>query len=79
VLLLLPVQDLFHPPVLWFCRRKKRKRKTWYFSLFEIKVTTQRVSLWYFHVYMYFNPNWFISSSFLHSALVPFLGWFQLV
>jgi hypothetical protein len=35
--------------------------------------------LWYFHVYMHYNPNWFISSIFLHSALVPFLWWFQLV
>jgi hypothetical protein len=34
--------------------------------LFEIKV--QGVSLWYFHVYMYCNSNWFISSIFLHSA-----------
>jgi hypothetical protein len=34
--------------------------------------------LWYFHVYMYYNPNWFISI-FLHSTLVPFLWWFQLV
>jgi hypothetical protein len=31
--------------------------------------------LWYFHVYMYHNPNCFISSNFLHSILVPFLLW----
>jgi hypothetical protein len=41
--------------------------------LFEIKVATQ----WYFHVYMYYNDNWFISSTFLHSTLVPFLWQFQ--
>jgi hypothetical protein len=28
------------------------------------KITTQVVSLWHFHVYMYYNPNWFISSFF---------------
>jgi hypothetical protein len=31
-------------------RRRKIKRKTWHFSLFEIKVATQGVCLWYFHV-----------------------------
>jgi hypothetical protein len=29
--------------------------------------------LWYFHVWMYFNPNLFIFSDFLHFTLVPFL------
>jgi hypothetical protein len=29
--------------------------------------------LWYFHVYMYYNPNWYISFKFLHSTLVLFL------
>jgi hypothetical protein len=53
----LPRQDLFCTPVLWFCRKKKKK---WHFCLFEIKVATQGASLWYFHVYMYYNPNWFI-------------------
>jgi hypothetical protein len=47
--------------------------------LFEIKVATWGVALWYFHVYMYYNPSCFISSNFLHSTLVPFLGLFQLV
>jgi hypothetical protein len=28
-------------------------------------VATQGVSLWHFHVYMYYNPHWFISSIFL--------------
>jgi hypothetical protein len=58
-------QDLFCPPVLRFCRREKIKWKTWNFSLFKIKVATQGVSLWQFHVHMYYNPNWFISSNFL--------------
>jgi hypothetical protein len=70
-----PEQDLFHLPVLNFVeeKREKRKWKTWHFSLSEIKAATQGVSLWYFHVDMYYNPNWFISSNFLHSTLVPFL------
>jgi hypothetical protein len=41
-------------------KREKIKWKTWRFSLFEIKVAMQAVSLGYFHVYMYYNPNWFI-------------------
>jgi hypothetical protein len=61
-------QHLFRPLVFQFCKRKKR-----YFCLFEIKVATQGCSLWYFHVYMYYKPNWFISSIFLHSTLVLFL------
>jgi hypothetical protein len=35
--------------------------------------------LWYFHVCIYYNPNWFISSNFLHSTFIPFLWQFQLV
>jgi hypothetical protein len=27
------------------------------------KIATQEVSLWHFHVYMYYNPNWFIRES----------------
>jgi hypothetical protein len=27
--------------------------------------------------HMYYNPNWFISSNFLHSILVPFSWWFH--
>jgi hypothetical protein len=30
-------------------------------------------------IYMHYKPNWFISSTFLHSTLVPFLWWFQLL
>jgi hypothetical protein len=33
--------------------------------------------LWYFHVNVYYNPNWFISSIFLHSTLVPFFFFFS--
>jgi hypothetical protein len=41
------------------------------------KIATQGVSLRHFHVYMYYNLNWFISPIFLLSTLVPFLWWFQ--
>jgi hypothetical protein len=54
-------------------KREKIRWKSWHFSLFEIKVAIQGVSLWYFHIYVYYNPNWFISSNFLHATLVPFL------
>jgi hypothetical protein len=42
-------------------------------------IATQGVSLWNFHIYMYYNPNWFISSPlfFLFSAFIPFLWWYQ--
>jgi hypothetical protein len=62
----LPRQDLFCPPVLWFCKRKK-----WQFCLF--KIATQGVSLWHFHVYMNYSLIWFTSSIFLFSTLVNFL------
>jgi hypothetical protein len=42
-----------------------------YFCLYKIAI--QRVSLWLFHVHMYYNLNWFILSIFLLSNLVPFL------
>jgi hypothetical protein len=48
-----------------------------HFCLF--KIAMQGVSLWHFHVCMYYNLNWFISSIFLLSPLVPFLTWFQQV
>jgi hypothetical protein len=54
-------QELINLPILWFCRRKKKNILKWRFSLFQIKVVTQGVSLWYFHEYMYCNPNSFIS------------------
>jgi hypothetical protein len=54
--------------------KEKRKQKTWHFSLFELKIATQGISLWYFHVYMYYNPNWLISTDFLHCTLVVSVG-----
>jgi hypothetical protein len=47
------------------------------FLLFEKKVASQWISLWYFYVCMYYSDNWFISSDFLHSTLVLFLWQFQ--
>jgi hypothetical protein len=41
------------------------------------KITIQDVSLWYFHVYIFWNPNLFIPFIFLLSTLVPFLWWLQ--
>jgi hypothetical protein len=43
------------------------------------KIATQGVSLWHFHVYMYYYLNWFIPSIFLLSTLVPFLWWLDQV
>jgi hypothetical protein len=43
------------------------------------KIPIQSVSLWHFHAYMYYNPNWFIPFIFLFSTLVPFLWWFHQV
>jgi hypothetical protein len=60
------------PPVLPFCFPILLKK---YFCLFMI--ATHGVSLWHFHICMYYNPNWFISTIFLLSTLVPFLWWFQ--
>jgi hypothetical protein len=71
-------QDLFCPSVLWFCIRKKEKKKEkWHFYLF--KIATQGVSLWHFHVYMYYSLIGVISYVFFLSTLIPFLLWFQLV
>jgi hypothetical protein len=36
-------------------------------------IATWRVSMWHFHVCMYYSQTWFISSIFLLSILVPFL------
>jgi hypothetical protein len=58
-----------------FVIKKKVKTK----MTFLVKMATQGVSLWHFHVYMYYSPIWFNSSVFLLSTLVPFLWWFQLV
>jgi hypothetical protein len=48
-----------------------------HFCLFKIAV--QGASLWHFHVYVYYNLNWFMPSIFLLSTLVPFLWWFHQV
>jgi hypothetical protein len=61
-----PRQDLFCPPVLWFCLKKKD-------IFFLFKIATQEVYLWHFCIYLYYTLNWFMSSLFLHSMLVPFL------
>jgi hypothetical protein len=62
-----PREDLFHSPVLQFCKRKKKL----HFYLF--KIATQGVSLWYFHVYMYHSPSWFFSIFLLFFYLCSFL------
>jgi hypothetical protein len=49
----------------------KENQKKWYFCLCNI--ATQGISLWQFHVYMFYSQVWFISSIFLLSTLVPFL------
>jgi hypothetical protein len=49
-----PRQNLFHPPLL---RIYKSKTMTFLF-----KIATQGVSLWHFHVYVYYQPSWFIFS-----------------
>jgi hypothetical protein len=56
----------------------EEKRK-WYFCLFEIKVATQGVSLWHFHVCICNTTQFDTSPIFLHSTLVPCLWWFQSV
>jgi hypothetical protein len=69
-----PYSHCYQPPdrthsTILFSNFVKRKIK-WHFCLF--KIATQRVALWHFHVYMYYNLNWFISSSFLLSILNEF-------
>jgi hypothetical protein len=38
-------------------KREKIKWKIWHFNFFEIKVTTQEVFLWYFHIYIIYIYN----------------------
>jgi hypothetical protein len=52
-----PQADLFCPPVLQLYKRKK--------MIFSFVIATQVFSLWHFHVYMYYNSYWFITSVFL--------------
>jgi hypothetical protein len=51
-----PRQDLFFPLVLWSCKRKKND---------FFKIAMQGDFVWHFHIYIYiyYNPNWFISSN----------------
>jgi hypothetical protein len=51
--------------------KKNIRRKKWYFCLF--KTPTQGVSLWHFHVYMYYSLIWLISSIFSSFYLNLFL------
>jgi hypothetical protein len=60
---------MFHSHVLQFCKR--------HFCPF--KIATQGVSLWHFHLFVYYSLIWFISSIFLLSTLILFLWWFWLV
>jgi hypothetical protein len=39
---------------------------------FKMKIAIQGDSLCCFHAYVYYNPNWFISTRPLHYFLVPF-------
>jgi hypothetical protein len=47
------------------------KEKKCHFYLFKIAIP--EVSVWLFQEYMHYNLNWFISSTFLLSTLVPVL------
>jgi hypothetical protein len=47
------------------------KENNWHFCLF--KIATQGVSSWHFHVELYYNTNWFISSIFILNTFRPFL------
>jgi hypothetical protein len=78
-----PLYPLFLPPptfhwyqflplgtllLFYLIGKKKRKGKKWHFFLFEIKVAIQGVSLWNFHINLYYNLNWLMSSNFLHQT-----------
>jgi hypothetical protein len=47
-------------------------RKTWHFYYFEIRIAIQGESLCCFQAYVYYDPNWFISTRPLHYFLFPF-------
>jgi hypothetical protein len=51
------------------------KKKKMTFCLF--KIALQGAWLWHFCVYMFYSPNWFISSIFLLSTLSPSYGDFN--
>jgi hypothetical protein len=46
-----------------------------HFCLFKIAI--QVVSLWHFHVCVYYILSWFVPSIFLLSTFVPFLWWLR--
>jgi hypothetical protein len=76
--------SLYLPPSHWY-QLPNRTYFTFLFFIFRkshfclFKIPIQGVSLWYFHVYMYYNLNWFIPPIFLLSTLVFFLWWLQKV
>jgi hypothetical protein len=75
-----PGQRLFYPIVLQFCRRKniKDSKRNMAFLLVRDKDSyAGRFLVLFSCIYIYYNPNWFISSSPLHSCLVPFPWWPQ--
>jgi hypothetical protein len=57
-----------------FVEEKRKKERNEIFCLVKGSYTgsVYVYMLWYFHVYLFYNPNWFISSNFFHSTLVPF-------
>jgi hypothetical protein len=67
------LQILFHPLVLWFCRRKKtkgKKRNMPFLLVWDKENYTG-------NFFVYYNTNLFISSNPRHSFLVPFPWWPQ--
>jgi hypothetical protein len=71
-LLPLPLLTMPHAgPVLPTCFRILEKKRHFCLS----KIVTQGVSLWHFHVFMYYNSKWLMSSIFLLSTTVPFFLW----
>jgi hypothetical protein len=58
-------QYMFYLPVPWFCKILK--------MTFLFIYNSCIVSFWHFHIYMYYNLCWFISSIFHLSTLVPFM------
>jgi hypothetical protein len=64
------ILSLYPTPSHWYLLLE-RTYYTFLFSIFEkryfclLKIAIQGVSLWHFHVCMYYNPYWFIISVFL--------------
>jgi hypothetical protein len=65
-----PLQDIFHPPVLGFCRRKKKRNGIFACLRYLHREFSCGISV-------YYNTNCFIYFIFLHITLVPFLWWIQ--